>query len=65
MIKNLIFVVYQLILDFMVEVSKPTKTSKKVHSFYDTVSLKKPFYEPKLTQNYKQYTLTTQPKTCF
>ena len=33
MIKNLIFVVYQLILDFLVEVSKPTKLAKRFTHF--------------------------------
>ena len=49
------------------KVSKLTKTSKRVHSFYNTVSLKKPysFYEPQLTQHYKIYTLATQLKTYF
>ena len=53
---------------FLQKVSKPTKTSKKCHSFYNTVSLKKPhsfFYEPQLTQHYKKYTPATQLKTCF
>ena len=37
------------------KVSDPTKTSKKDHSFYNTVSLKKPhsFYEPQLTSYWK------------
>ena len=67
MIKNLIFGVSELISDFLVEFSKPTKTSKKDHSFYNTVLLQKPhsFYEPHLTQYYKTYTPATQPKTCF
>ena len=36
---------------FWQKVSRPTKTSEKVHSFYNTVLLKKPhlFYEPRLT----------------
>ena len=44
------------------KVSKPTKTSKKDHLFYNTVSLIKPhsFYEPQLTLPYDP---TTQPKT--
>ena len=37
--------------DFLVERLKANKTSKKDHSFYNTISLKKPhsFYEPQLT----------------
>ena len=37
--------------DFLAESLKANKTSKKDHSFYNTVSLKKPhsFYEPQLT----------------
>ena len=37
--------------DFLVERLNANKTSKKDHSFYNTVSLKKPhsFYEPQLT----------------
>ena len=52
---------------FLQKVSKPTKTTKKVYSFYNTVSLKKThsFYEPKLNQHCKKYALATQPKTCF
>ena len=36
---------------FSKKVAKPTKTSKRDHSFYSTVSLKKrySFYEPQLT----------------
>ena len=46
-------------------VSKPTKTSNKDHSFYNTVSLKKhlSFYQPQLTQHYKKYAPIRQPKT--
>ena len=40
MIKNLIFVVYLLISDFLLESLKLTKTSKSDPSFYNTVSLK-------------------------
>ena len=49
------------------KVSKPIKNSKKDHSFYNTVLLKKPhpFYEPQLTQHYEKCTLATQQKTCF
>ena len=38
---------------FQQKVSKPTKTSEKVHSLYNTVLLKKShsFYEPQLTQH--------------
>ena len=52
---------------FWQNLSKATKTSKKDHSFYYTVSLKKPlsFYEPQLTQHYKKNTSATQPKICF
>ena len=47
MIKNLIFGVYLLISDFLVESLKTKKkTSKKDHSFYNTVSLKKPILHP-------------------
>ena len=37
--------------DFLAKSLKANKTSKKDHSFYNTVSLKKPhsFYEPQLT----------------
>ena len=50
---------------FFGRVSKPTKTSNKDHSFYNTVSLKKhlSFYQPQLTQHYKKYAPTRQPKT--
>ena len=36
---------------FVQKVSKPAKSTEKDHSFYNTVSLKKPhsFYEPQLT----------------
>ena len=64
MIENLIFWVYLLILDFPVESLKANKNWKD-HSFYSTVSLKKPhsFYKPQPTQRYKKYTPATQPKT--
>ena len=42
MIKNLIFRVYLLISDFLVENLKANNTSKNDHSFYNAVSLKKP-----------------------
>ena len=60
MAKNLIFGVYLLISDFLVESLKANKTSKKT-------SFKKPhsFYEPQLTQDYKKYAPATQPKTYF
>ena len=47
------------------KVSEPTKTSKKDHSFYNTVSLKVPhsFYEPQLTSHWKWYAPATQPKS--
>ena len=43
------------------------KLAKKQPSFYNTVLLKNPhsFYEPRLTQHYKKYTPTIQPKTWF
>ena len=67
MIKNLIFGVYILISDFLVErlKAKANKTGKKGHSFYNTASLKNPhsFYEPQLTQHYRKCTPKTQPKT--
>ena len=65
MIKNLIFGVYLLVSDFSGQSLKPSKTSKKDHSFYNTVSLKMPhsFYKPQLTQHYKKYTPATLPKT--
>ena len=36
------------------KISKPTKTTKKYHSFYNAVSLKKPrsLYEPQLDCKY-------------
>ena len=57
------FGVYLLMSDFL-KVLKPTKTIKKDHSFYNTVSLKKPhsIYEPQLAQHCKKYTPTAQPK---
>ena len=65
MIQNLIFGVYLLILDFLAGVLKSAKTSRKVHSFYNTVSFKKPnlLHEPQLTQHFKKYTFGTRPKT--
>ena len=41
--------------DFLAESLKANKTSKKDHSFYNTVSLKKPhsFYEPQFTWSSK------------
>ena len=50
---------------FWCEVSKSAKTSTQVHSFYTSVSLKKPhsLYELQLSQHYKIYTLATQSKT--
>ena len=65
MIQNLISRVYLLILDFLAEVSKSAKTRRKVHSFYNTISLKKPhlLYEPQLTQHFKKYTFATRPKS--
>ena len=52
---------------FYQKVSKPTKTSEKDHSFFNTASLKKPhvFYEPQLTWHWKEYAPKIQPKTCF
>ena len=65
MIQDLLFGVSLLVSDFLPEVSKPTKTSKQDHSFYNTVSTKKPrsFYEPQLTQRCKKETHETQPIT--
>ena len=62
MIQDLLFGVSLLVSDFLPEVSKPTKTSKQDHSFYNTVSTKKPrsFYEPQLC---KKETHETQPIT--
>ena len=56
MIKNLIFGFYFPNSSFLVESLKVNKTSKKDHSFYNTISLKKPhsFYEPQLTQHYEK-----------
>ena len=50
---------------FYQKVSKPTKTSEKDHSFFNTASLKKPhvFYEPQLTWHWKEYAPKIQPKT--
>ena len=50
---SFIFEVYLLFSDFPAEVLKPTKTGKKDHPFYHTVSLIKSylFYEPQLTQH--------------
>ena len=67
MIKNLVFGVYLLISDFLVESLKANKNYQKYHSFYNTVQLKKPhsFYEPQLTQHCKKYSPVTQVKTSF
>ena len=48
MIQNLIFAVYLFLSDFLVEFPKPKKASRKDHSSYNTVSIKKPhsFYKP-------------------
>ena len=64
MIRNLMFEVYLLISDFLVE---SLKANKRDRSVYNPVSLKKPhsFYEPQLIQHYKNYISATQPKTCF
>ena len=45
---------------FQQKVSKPTKTSRKVHSFYNTAFLNKPFYEPQIIQQCKK---TYSPNT--
>ena len=47
------------------KVSKPTETSKKEHTFYNTLLLKKlhSFYEPQLTWQWKRYAPVTKPKT--
>ena len=69
MIKNLIFGVYLLISDFLVErlKAKANKTGQKGNSFYNTASLKNPhaFYKQQLTQHYRKYPPKTQPKTWF
>ena len=47
---------YQIFFFFLIlKVSKTTKASEKVHSFYNTVLLKKPhsFFKPQLTWNWK------------
>ena len=53
-----------LISDFLKKVSKPTKTSEKDDSFYNTVSLKKPhsFCQSQLTWHWQQIAPATQPK---
>ena len=63
---NLIFRVYTLISHFLAESLKHNKTSKKDHSFYNTVSLKNltHFYdEPQLPQHCEKYILATHRKT--
>ena len=56
--------VFFLISDFLAKVSKPTKASKKDHTFYNTVPLKKPhsFYEPQIASHWKQYPPAAPPK---
>ena len=41
MIQNLIYELYLFISDFLIDSRKAYKTSKKDHSFYNTVLLKK------------------------
>ena len=53
MIQNLIFGVYPIIWDYLLESLQANKTSKKGHSFYNTVSL----------NIIKKSTTATQPKT--
>ena len=69
MIKNLIFRVYLLIPDFLVESLKAykKKQNKKDYSFYNTVLLKEPhsFYKSQLLQHYKKYTPVKRAKTYF
>ena len=69
MIQNLIFGVYPIISDYLLESLQANKTSKKGHSFYNKVSLKIPnsFYEPQLTQHYKKiyYSNTAKNLTNF
>ena len=69
MIQNLIFGAYPLISDYLLESLQANKTSKKDHSFYNTVSLKIPnsFYEPQLTEHYKKiyYSNTAKNLTHF
>ena len=68
MIKNLIFRVYLLIPDFLVESLKANKKKKKKdYSFYNTVLLKEPhsFYKSQLLQHYKKYTPVKRAKTYF
>ena len=49
---------------FLAKSLKAKKTSKKYHTFYNAVLLKKlhPFYEPQLTWHWKWYPPATQPK---
>ena len=62
---NLIFGVYTLISHFLAESLKHNKTSKKDHSFYNTVSLKNltHFYEPQLPQHCEKCIPATHRKT--
>ena len=61
MIQNLIFGVYYLRFSGRKSQSQQ-KLTKKDHSFYNTVSLKKPhsFYEPKLIQHCKKHSPATR-----
>ena len=51
--------------EFLAESLKAKKISKKDHSVYNRVSLKKShsLYEPQFTEHRKKYTLATQAKT--
>ena len=64
-IQNVRFGLYLLISDFLEESLKANKASKKCHSFYKTVTLKKhhSIYEYQLTKHHKKYTPAKQPKT--
>ena len=67
MIKNLIFGVYLLISGFLVEILKANKNQQKGSLILQCSFPQKThsFYEPQLTQHYKKYNPTIQPKTCF
>ena len=52
-----------LISGFLAESVKANKLAKKNDPFYNTVTIHFSFYEPQLTQHWKQYARATQPKT--
>ena len=60
---KLIFAVYLLISDFLVESLETNKNQQKDHSFHKVVSLKKPhsFYKPELQHSQKPYSLYRFP----